>query len=106
MELSQLKDNQTTRQVKSHFTIWKYNVGVSDMFSIMMPKGAQILAVQAQRGIPQLWALVDPDQETELRYFVLFGTGHPITNADKLQYIGTFQVEQGTLVFHLFEVRP
>jgi len=86
-------------------TIWKYNVG-ADEFSIQMPIGAQVLDVQLQNGLAQMWALVDPTAEMTTRQFATYGTGHPI-NADdhtELNYVGTFQC--GILVFHLFEVHP
>ena len=41
------------------------------------------------------------------RHFRLSGTGHPL-GEDYLRiinYIGTFQMENGALVFHLFEIK-
>ena len=84
-------------------TIWKYDVG-ADIFSLEMPKGAQILTIQMQGDSPQLWAMVDPKVEHELRRFVTYGTGHPIPNSDDLTYISTIQGYNGALVFHLFEI--
>ncbi|GAJ02446.1 unnamed protein product, partial [marine sediment metagenome] len=43
----------------------------------------------------------------ETRYFRLSGTGHPL-GEDYLRiidYIGTFQMENGALMFHLFEIK-
>jgi hypothetical protein len=83
-------------------TIWKFKLieGV-DRFVMEMPKGARILSLQTQNGESCFWAMI-PDTEAgwETRKFVLYGTGHPITE-DNLQYIGTFQ--QPPYVFHLFE---
>ena len=84
-------------------TIWKYPVPVADSFTILMPKGARFLTVQTQKTEPQMWALVDRDQPLEERRFHLLGTGHSDGDRALGQYVGTFQVADGTLIFHLFE---
>ena len=83
--------------------IWKYPIPVQDGFSLIMPKGAKPLAVQCQYGEPQLWALVDPEAELVEHGFRLAGTGH-ILEATIWQYtyIGTFQLADGNLIFHIF----
>jgi len=88
-------------------TIFKYPIPIEDHFTLELPKDARILTVQIQRETAQLWALVDSETEKETRYFRLSGTGHPL-GEDYLRitnYIGTFQMENGALVFHLFEVK-
>ena len=85
-------------------TIYKYAVTMSDTFTLAMPANAQVLSVQVQHGHPQLWALVDPDAPKQPRTFRVVGTGHPMEDAGRCRFIGTFQVENGYLVFHLFEV--
>jgi len=82
--------------------IWKYLIPVKDEFSVDMPEGATILAVQMQRNEPHIWALVYPANHSETRRFRVFGTGQPIDDHN-LSYIGTFQILGGDLVFHLFE---
>lgn len=83
-------------------TIWKYELTPSSYFT--MPAGAMILDVQVQYDKPCMWALVDTDQATyQQRHFVIYGTGHVITH-DDMVYIGTFQLDHGSLVFHVFEV--
>jgi len=85
--------------------VFKYVIPVVDEFTMEMPKGAQILTVQAQRGVPCIWALVDPEMENEERSFVMRGTGHPIDDnmVPFLNYVGTMQMMEGTLIWHLFE---
>ena len=83
-------------------TIWKYQISPGGS-SCFMPRGAKILDVQIQRGEVCIWALVDHDEGNETRHFSVFGTGHEILIADLRNYIGTFQMEGGALVFHLFE---
>lgn len=86
-------------------TVFKYLLKVDDYQTVTMPRGAQILTVQAQRDIPCIWALVETDSEPEERYFRMAGTGHRMSEKDKfLRYIGTFQIMQGELVFHIFEI--
>lgn len=85
-------------------TIWKYPVKPG-AFELTMPLHAQILCVQEQQGEPHLWALVSPDaSRTETRRFRSYGTGHDIDGMGTGYYIGTFQLADGALVFHLFEV--
>src|SRR5437667_5965143 len=91
--------------------VYKYTFVIADYFTITMPKGAQILHVETQQQIAQggyrdqacLWALVQPTAKTEVRGFLLVGTGHAINSKDHLKYIGTFMLEGGALVYHLFE---
>jgi len=88
-------------------TIYKWAIPIEDHFILELPKIAKILTVQTQKGTPQLWAIVDSEMKKETRYFRLSGTGHPL-GEDYLRiinYIGTFQMENGALVFHLFEIK-
>ena len=82
-------------------TIWKYAVPVEDMFTQAMPRGAKVLAVQVQNDDPQMWALVNEDEPPCERVFRVVGTGYPVEMG--LEYVGTFQLYGGRLVFHLFE---
>ena len=85
-------------------TIWKYALQVADLQTIAMPQGAQVLCVQTQSGIPQLWALVDPGAPMKERAFVTYGTGQEMPDCPDV-YIGTYQIRGGALVFHVFEKR-
>jgi hypothetical protein len=87
-------------------TIWKFPLRVTDMNSVDMPLGAEILCVQAQREAPTLWALCDPAAPKRTRYFVIYGTGHPVDASDSAaNYVGTIQQYDGALVWHVFEVQ-
>jgi hypothetical protein len=81
-------------------TIWKWTLQPET--TIAVPRGAEILTVQAQHNEPQIWMLVDPNAETEERTFQIHGTGHDIPDAPG-KYIGTFQLRGGALVLHAFE---
>ena len=82
--------------------IYKYPIPVEDLITINMPNGAKILTVQMQNSEPCIWALVDIDEHKINKYFRLYGTGMEVPEG--LKYIGTFQMLNGGLVFHLFEV--
>ncbi len=81
--------------------IWKYPFEVTNSFLVEMPTGARILSVQVQGGQPCMWALVAPGFPSEGRRFNVYGTGHPIRK-DPGEFVGTFQLSDGALVFHLF----
>jgi len=90
-------------------TTYKYAVQPGEM-RLDLPRGARFLSVDTQGiGIkerPQMWFLIDLDAETECRNFVVFGTGRPVPEPHRLTHLGTFQIDNGNLVFHLFEVIP
>ena len=71
-----------------------------------MPRGAKILTIQVQNEIPCIWALVNPENEKENRYFEIFRTGQyiPVDIGIERKYINTFQLNGGRLEFHLFEL--
>ncbi len=85
--------------------IYKYPLQVNDRFSICLPEDSKVLCVDSQRGVPYIWALVDSSDEVPLeeRWFRLVGTGHVITEDEDLDYIGTFQLQNGSFIGHLFE---
>jgi len=83
--------------------IWKWTLQITDLQQIEMPIGAEILSVQVQHGLPQVWALVKESNETEKRTFITCGTGNPIPE-NIGRYLGTYQCDNGALVFHVFAV--
>jgi hypothetical protein len=82
-------------------TIWKFTLKTTDEQVIEMPRGAKLLTVQMQDNRPQLWALVDSVKPNEQRTIATFGTGNP---AEDGEYIGTYQMRGGELVFHVFDI--
>ena len=86
--------------------VYKYPLEVNDEVSVNMPKGARVLSVQVQNGRPCLWAAVDPcETSQEERRFRIAGTGHPIEDDVVDGFIGTIQMYDGRLVFHVFEIK-
>lgn len=86
-------------------SIWKFPIASPEQTTIKMPGGAEILTIQTQNGMPCIWALVNPENDTEERCFEIFGTGHdvPVDMGIERKYINTFQLNGGGLVYHLFE---
>lgn len=85
--------------------VYKYELD-PDKIETDLPIGAKVLSVGAQGGSMFIWALVDPSAKTEVRKFVVVGTGHKMVDAeiDKLQFIGTAHMHGGRLVWHVFEM--
>lgn len=84
--------------------IWKFQL-TSFKMSIDVPIGAEILSVQMQGDIPCIWLLVNPKAPTQSRYFEIYGTGTdiPYDMGIMRNYIGTYQLDNGDFIFHVFE---
>jgi hypothetical protein len=82
--------------------IWKWSLLTQDEQELSIPAGARLLAVQTQHGTPMLWAMCDEEAQREPRWIAIVGTGNPLPNSLG-EYLGTFQVNGGGLVFHVFE---
>lgn len=85
-------------------TVWKFSLRIANSQSVMMPRGAKILSVQAQGPSDVcLWALVnDEEVKKEPRNICIHGTGHEIYDGEMV-YINTFQTHDGALIWHVFE---
>ena len=83
-------------------TIYKYKLE-PNFGTLEMPQGAQVLTVQMQGGTPCLWARVDTERALERRSFDVYGTGHEVPDDPRLVYVSTFQMDNGALVWHVFE---
>lgn len=82
-------------------TIYKYKLELKDKQTIKLPIGAEILTIQMQDGVFQLWALVSESASSHNEHtFFIYGTGFPIPNPEKLEYITTLQ--RGG-VWHIFK---
>jgi hypothetical protein len=82
--------------------IYKYPLADSEAQEILLPLGAKILSLQVQKGIPCLWVESNFPCSTYVPVtFITYGTGHGM--ADRLdEYIGTYQLYDGDLVFHVY----
>jgi hypothetical protein len=88
----------------NNYVIYKYPVQFEEKFVIKLPVFSQVLSVQVQNGLPQIWVL-RPQSDDELIdwSFALIGTGNPIAAEDARElgtFVGTFQ--NNVFVFHLF----
>lgn len=82
--------------------IYKYDLAISDQQLIELPIGAILLCVQVQHGQPRLWARVNPAQPKENKKIITHGTGHMVPETTG-RHIGTYQLADGNIVFHVFE---
>jgi hypothetical protein len=91
-------------------TIWKFILEVTDEQMIQVPPPFQPLTVQIQNGRPCLWALVGdreviyPAPQITRRIWTV-GTGHSCNHVKRDNYVGTYQLHGGELVFHVFAER-
>ena len=92
----------TAQEVLEMRTIHKYPLQTCDEQVIEMPVGAEILCVQVQNGVACLWASVETTFGLSGVRIYTFGTGHPLPAAE-LRYVGTYQLDGGSLVFHVYE---
>lgn len=81
--------------------IYKYALSVDDVQRLRMPRSAKLLSVQVQRGIPCVWAWHDPSEVAGEVEFRTIGTGHRIDGSPG-EFLGTYQLDEGGLVFHVF----
>lgn len=84
-------------------TLYKYPLEVTDEQTIELPKGAEILCVQVQKEAPCIWAKVDPTPSIiEQVAIKTYGTGELFPDGE--EYIGTYQLYEGDLVYHVFKI--
>lgn len=86
-------------------SVWKYELEVVGRQYVDMPEGSVILTVQDQYGKPCIWVEVDTKASLNKRVFETFGTGHPINEDLSIErkYIGTYQLEGGSFIGHVYE---
>ena len=80
-------------------TVLKYEIELADHVGIYMPIGAKYLHVGVQNHGVMLWAEVDSEAYTKLKYFYLRGTGDQIP--EDVKHIGSVQDED--YIWHLYE---
>jgi hypothetical protein len=91
----------------SDYRIFRYQLPVNDIVNVWMPVGAQALSVAPTRDGSNeidLWALVDTDNESDYKTFLVFGTGNPVDLPEYAQFVGTVALLGGSFIGHVFEV--
>lgn len=88
--------------------VWKFSIEPNSLqdssyaMEILMPEGAITRHLGPDpRGVPCLWAEVDPSKEKKVRKFLCIGTGHGVV-PENATYIGTM-VEKRGFVWHVYE---
>lgn len=85
-------------------TIWRYELKLIGNQIIKMPANSIILSVHVKDNLPHIWAIVDPTESKEDRFFEFFPTGKNLYETlGDLKYLGTVLLNNDSLVFHLFE---
>lgn len=58
--------------------IFKYQIPCKEQCTVTLPKGALIIRCEDVDGKFFLWAIVDPDATSEIRYLEYYKTGQEI----------------------------
>lgn len=86
--------------------VYKYVLSAEDTQKVPLPLGAKPLCVKVQGDKVCMWCLVDPNQTETNRVTVqIAGTGHNRTDLIG-EYLDTFMMYNGSLVFHVFIYIP
>lgn len=81
--------------------IHKFAIKIEDRPVVSMDPNGRVVSFGEQHGNLFVWAIVDPNAEHKPRHFQLCSTGYPLRGNQR--YIGTAQLHNGDLVFHLLE---
>lgn len=83
--------------------IFKYPLPVRDLVFLDLPLGAQVLSVAVQEGSIVLYALIDDaEKQTDRQAFRVVGTGHLCEDVLGMRFLGTVNLHNGALMFHIF----
>lgn len=86
-------------------TIFKYQLALNDIQTILMPEGAKILSANMQDGKLYIWAEVVHQVGSNRAYDIrIVGTGNRIMPDENLEFIAT--VIDRPFVWHVFLVVP
>ena len=80
---------------------------VTDVQDIEIPHGSILLSVKTQNETPCLWVLVyNPEAEKEVIRLRTIGTGDTISDDDfdPKDFLGTYLLQNGSFVGHVFQV--
>lgn len=86
-------------------SIWKFPLpDLAAELTVRMIRGAELLSVASQDGIPCIWARVDTESPTADRRISVRGTGHPEV-PPAASFLGTVigEAHLSGLVFHFFD---
>lgn len=86
--------------------VFKYDLNGIGKQHILMPSGADILSCHAQGDEIKIWALVNENNATLYREFLVAESGRYIDEPSELLgvFIGTVLLHGGTYVLHVFDL--
>lgn len=82
--------------------IWKYPLEITEEQTIEVPKKYEVLCIQTQDNEPFLWVLVEEDDYLIILKIITLETGEDAHRVNLKDYIGTYQVDDGSFVGHVF----
>lgn len=83
--------------------IFKYELTIEDVQVIESFTSFEPLSVKVQNGKPVLYAIVDDETEAQKVRIRTHGTGFAVEPyTSKNEYVGTYLLQEGALVFHVF----
>lgn len=91
-------------------TIYKYKLNVHGEQIIELPGVGRILHVGVQNNVPYVWCEVDVQtpvvRTPEKKYLHIFQTGEEIPREiiNQRKYIGTFLIDGGDYVGHVYQI--
>ena len=83
--------------------VWKSHISPGQT-EVNLPRGANPVSVDVQNGHLMMWSIVDSAQPKVPLSIYVAGTGADLPeHIDR--FIGTFLIEGGSLVFHVFTLK-
>lgn len=83
--------------------LFKYQMPLKEKFEMKLPKGARIIRIDFQDGYMWMWAIVDTNEELEVRHFYAVKCGANVPKED-LVYLGFAPVfVQQEIALYIFE---
>lgn len=86
---------------QGYATVWKFPLEKTDVQSVPMSAGAELLCVDMQHSTIMLWARLDPEATMMRRFIAIVGTGNPAPTPEDGAYVGS--VFDGPFVWHVFD---
>ena len=94
------------RKIVKKFSLRRRNMNeASYIHTIDMPEGAKIIHLGVEFIEPVFWALIDDDEEgMEKRQFLCIKDHEEMEEDANLKYLGTYILQQGHIIEHVFEI--
>lgn len=92
-----------TPESPNDLSVFKYELPALGYKWLELPRGAQILRVESQFGVLQMWALVKHDAPLEKRAFAVVHTDAAKVPSGAT-YIDTVLTDGSAYVRHVFEI--